>query len=91
MQSKSRIYSGLWLAIGGIMAAMYAVNGIQASSPAYLFIAFGWALLGASQWWRWRSDVPSSGVSEGDRGRKHLALYVTIAAFFVIVGGVAAR
>jgi hypothetical protein len=91
VQSNPRMYAGMWLAIGGIMATMYAINGIQASSLAYFFVAFGWALLGAAQWWRWRSEVAPSGASESARGPNQLARYVTLIAFLVIVGGVAAR
>lgn len=91
VQSNSRIYPVVWLAVGGTMAAMYAVNGIQASSPAYFVIAFGWGLLGAAQWWRLRSAAASGGTSETVASRKQLALYVTIAAFFAIAGGLAAR
>ena len=28
MQSNPRVYAGMWLAIGGIMATMYVINGI---------------------------------------------------------------
>lgn len=91
MQSNPRVSAGLWLAIGGIMATMYAINAIQASSLAYFFVAFGWALLGAAQWWRWRSEVTPSGASQSARGPDHLARYVTFIAFLVIVGGLAAR
>jgi hypothetical protein len=77
--------------MGGIMATMYAINGIQASSPAYFVIAFGWALLGGAQWWRLRSTVASGEASESVPRRKQLALYVTVAAFLAIAGGLAAR
>ena len=50
MQSDPRMYADMSLAIGGIMATMYAINGIHSSSLAYLFVSFGWGLLGAAQW-----------------------------------------
>ena len=91
VQSHPRVYSVVWLAVGGIMATMYVINGIQASSIAYFVIAFGWALLGAAQSWRWRLEVASSGAPESARSRNQIPRYVTIVAFVLIVGGVAAR
>jgi len=91
VQSNSRIYPGVWLAVGAVMAAMYAINGIQSSSPAYFVIAVGWALLGGAQWWRSRSSIAPGGTPEAAPRRKQLALYVTIAAFLAIAGGLIAR
>jgi hypothetical protein len=91
VRPNPRMYSGVWLAVGAIMATMYAINAIQASSIAYLVIAFGWALLGAAQWWRWRPEASASGASESGRGRRQLAGYVTLTAFLAIAGGLAAR
>jgi hypothetical protein len=92
VQSKSWMYAGPWLAIvGGIMAVMYLVNAIQGSSIGYFLAAFGWALVGATQWWGWRSSTGGGDVSEAFLKRKRIALYVTLFAFLIIVGGLAAR
>jgi len=90
-QSKSRMVSGAWLAIGVIMAVMYTINGIQASSIGYLFSAAGWALLGAAQWWRSRPVTGASAEVESVRRRTQIARYLVLVAFLLIVGGVAAR
>jgi hypothetical protein len=90
VQSNPRVYSVVWLAVGGIMATMYVINGIQASSIPYLVIASGWALFGAAQSWRWHLVAASSGASESARSRNRFSPYVTVVAFVLIVGGVAA-
>jgi hypothetical protein len=91
-QSKSRMYAGPWLAIvGGIMAVMYVINAIQASSIGYFVAACGWALVGATQWWGWRSSVGAADAPEAFLRRKKIALYVTLFAFLIILGGLAAR
>lgn len=91
MESKSRMQSLVWLAVGLVMATMYAINAIQASSAAYFVIAFGWALLGIAQWWRSRLTVAPSGTDQVARSRRQLALYLTLAAFLVIAAGLSAR
>ena len=81
------MYSGIWLAIGLVMAAMYTVDAIHSSVPAYFVVAFGWALLGAIQSWRWRTE----GGAGADPKRRPFASYLTVFAFLVIIGGVASR
>jgi hypothetical protein len=90
-QPKSRVNAGIWLVIGVLMASMYVVNGIQASSGGYFFAALGWVVLGATQAWRALSGAPSSDAPKNIRNRYRLSLFVTILAFLLIAGGMLAR
>jgi len=92
-QKASRARSVTWLAIGLLLATMYVVNGVQQSQAGYFVAAAGWVLLGASQAWRSRFNLPLPASSEAEAARKscQLALYAWILGFIAVLAGLAMR
>jgi len=89
----SRARSLVWLVIGVLLAMMYVVNGVQQSQSGYFVAAAGWVLLGASQAWRSRFDLPLPEGSDTEAARKscQLALYASVLGLIVVLAGIAMR